>query len=83
MGKLLVLSDEHAELVVVHADVLLDHVIRSLAIITDIIVHEIQYHARVVHCCLPIRGLGKAIVVIPRLHHLYEFVYAMVEQRHA
>ena len=83
MGELLVLADEHAEFVVVHADVLLDHTAWSLAVVTDIIVHEIQNHAGIIHGGLSIALWSKAIVIIPRLHHLYELINAMVEQRHA
>jgi hypothetical protein len=83
VGKLPVVADEHAYLVVVDADVGFQHAIRNIVIVADIIVHKIEYHYRVVHGCLAVSFDGEAIVVIPWLHHFCQFIHAMAEWQHA
>ena len=49
VGKLLVLADEHAELVVIQSDVFLYHILRKSSSISDIIIDEIEHHVGIVH----------------------------------
>ena len=79
MGKLLILADEHAQLFVIDADVAFHHFFRSAATL-DIVVDEVEYHIRVIHRSLTIAFLGKTVVVVPGLHHLYQFVHGMTER---
>jgi len=44
MGKLLVVADEHAKLVIIYTDVILYHITRNITIIVNILVYEIQHH---------------------------------------
>ena len=78
MGKLLVLADEHAQFLVVDADVLFYHFQRCLAT-HYIIFDEVEHHVRVVHGSFTITFLCEAIVVIPRLHDFYQLVNGVIE----
>ena len=49
MGKLLVLADEHTELVVIQSDVFLYHILRKSSSVSDIIIDEIEHHVGIVH----------------------------------
>ena len=78
MGKFLVLADEHAQFLVVDADVLFYHVIRSITV-QDVVLNEVKHHIGVVHRSSAVAFLREAIVVVPRFHYLYQFVYGVVE----
>ena len=78
VGKLLILTDEHAELVVIQSDVFLYHIFRKSSSISDIIIDKIEHHVRVVHGGFSVRGLCKAIVIVPWLHQFYQFIHCVV-----
>ena len=83
MGELLVVADEHSHLVIVDADVGLHHLLRDLVFASDVIIYEVEHHYRVVHGGLTISLLGKAIVVVPRLHHLDQLIGGVIERQDA
>ena len=78
MGKLLVLADEHTQFLVVNADVALYHVAWCFAII-NVVLDEVKHHIGVVHRGFTVAFLREAVVVVPRFHHLYQLVHAVVE----
>ena len=79
MGKLLVLADEHAQLFVVDTNVVFYHIEWRFAIV-NVVLDEIEHHVGVVHRGFTIAFLREAVVIIPWLHHLYQFVYTMLER---
>ena len=79
MGKLLVLADEHMQFLVVNADVVFYHFKWCFAF-ANIVLDEVEHHIGIVHRGFTVTFLRKAIVVVPRLHYFYKFVYAMVER---
>ena len=54
VGKLLVMADEHANLVVVDADIGFHQFLRNIIIVADVIIYKVEYHYRVVHGCLAV-----------------------------
>ena len=78
VGKLLVLADEHTQFLVVNADVALYHVAWCFAII-NVVLDEVKHHIGVVHRGFTVAFLREAVVVVPRFHHLYQLVHAVVE----
>ena len=83
MGKLLIVADEHADLVVIDADVGFQHAIRNIIIVANVIVHKIEHHHGVVHGCLAISSDAETIIIIPWFHHFYKLIHAMAEWQHA
>ena len=81
MREVLVVSDEHTQLVIIHSDVWLNHLLWNPATGIYIIRQKIKNHDRVVHGWLSIFFLGKAIVIIPRFHHTNQFIYCMIERQ--
>lgn len=79
MGKLLVLADKHTQLVVVHADIFFHHVLRWLALIAYVVIHEVKHHIGVAHRGAPVAVFCKAVIVIPRFHQFYQFIGGVVE----
>ena len=79
MGELLVLADEHTQLVVVHADVLVEHPAGNAAAVVYIFIKEREHHVRVVHGGFAIGLLSEAIVVVVGLHDFDELVHGVVE----
>ena len=78
MGKLFVLADEHAQLLVVDADVALYHLLGCFAAY-DVVLDEVEYHVGVVHSGFTITFFCEAVVVIPGFHYFYQFVHTVVE----
>ena len=78
VGKLFVLADEHTQFLVVNADVALYHVAWCFAII-NVVLDEVKHHIGVVHRGFTVAFLREAVVVVPRFHHLYQLVHAVVE----
>ena len=62
VGELLVVADEHSQLVIVDTDVGLYHGVGDVVLIIYIVANEIEYHHGVVHRGLAIALDGKAIV---------------------
>ena len=83
MGELLVVADEHSHLVIVDADVGLYHGVGDVVLIIYIVANEIEHHHGVVHRGLAIALDGKAIVVVPRLHHLDQLIGGVIERQNA
>ena len=83
VGELFVVADEHSQLVIVDTDVGLHHLLRDLVIASDVIIYEVEHHYRVVHGGLTISILCKAIVVVPRLHHLDQLIGGMIKRQNA
>ena len=52
VGKLLVMADEHANLVVVDADVGFHQFLRNIIIVADVIIYKVEHHHGVVHGCV-------------------------------
>ena len=78
MGKLFVLADEHAQFLVVDADVFFHHVYRYFAT-RDVVLDKVKHHIGVVHRGFAVTFLRKAIVIVPRFHYLYQFVYGVLK----
>ena len=74
-----VLADEHAKLVVVGADVGIEHVSGNAAFVVDIIEEEVEHHVAVVERRLVDAINGKAVVVVPWLHDGNQLVGRMLE----
>ena len=78
MREFLIFADEHTQFFVINADVIFYHVTRHLTI-QNIILYEIKYHVGVIHRgCIVTLG-SEAVIIIPRLHNLNDFINAMVE----
>ena len=54
VGKLLVMADEHANLVVVDADVGFHQFLRNIIIVADVIIYKVEHHHGVVHGCVAV-----------------------------
>ena len=78
VGKLLILADEHTQLLVVDANVALYHAFRSTAIV-NVVFDEVEHHVGVVHRGVAVAFLCEAVIIIPRFHHLYQLVHGVVE----
>ena len=83
VGELLVVADEHPQLVIVDTDVGLHHLLSDLVFVINIVIYEVEHHHRVVHRGLTISLLGEAIVVVPRLHHLDQLIGSVIEWQDA
>ena len=83
MGELLVVADEHSHLVIVDTDVGLHHGVGDVVLIIYIVANEIEHHHGVVHRGLAIALDGKAIVVVPWLHHLDQLIGGVIERQDA
>ena len=83
VGELFVVADEHSQLVIVDTDVGLYHGVGDVVLIIYIVANEIEYHHGVVHRGLAIALDGKAIVVVPRLHHLDQLIGGVIERQDA
>ena len=45
----------------------------------NIILDEVEYHVGVVHSGFTVTFFCKAVIVIPRFHYFYQFVYTVIE----
>ncbi len=79
VGKFFVLTDKHAQLLVVDADVAFYHILRCFTIVVKVVFDKIEHHIRIVHGGFTITSLCKAIVVVPRLHYVQQLVHSVVE----
>ena len=79
MGKLLVLTDQHPQLVVIHANILVEHTAWDSTSVVYIFIKEREYHVGVVHRRLPIGFFRKAIVVVIGLHDFDELIHRVVK----
>ena len=73
----LVETDQMAELVVVRADVVVDHLIRGRSQ-GQVIADEIQYHIRVVHRLVQTLR-RETVVIVPRLHQVDQIVHTILK----
>ena len=83
VGELLVVAYEHSHLVIVDADVGLHHGVGDVVLIIYIVANEIEHHHGVVHRGFAIALDGKAIVVVPWLHHLDQLICGVIERQDA
>ena len=83
MGELLVVTDKHAQLTVIRANITLHHRVWNIVFVTDVIIQEVEYHYGIIHGGLSIFLDSETIVVIPWLHHGDELIYGMVERQDA
>ena len=79
MPEFLILADEHAQLIVIHTDVLINHPVWNHTSIIYIFIKEREHHIRVVHSGLAVCFLGKAVVVVIGFHDLDEFIDGVME----
>ena len=79
MRKLLVLADKHTQFFVVDTDIIFYHIPWRLTT-HNIVLNKIEYHIRVIHRGITVTFLRKTIVVIPRFHYSYQFIYSMSER---
>ena len=79
MGELLVLADEHAQLVVVHTDILVEHLFWNVTTFIYVFVQEREHHVGIVHGGLAVCLFREAIVVVVWLHLDDELVHRVVE----
>ena len=54
VGKLPVVADEHAYLVVVDADVGFHQLLRNIIVVADVIIYKVEHHHGVVHGCVAV-----------------------------
>ena len=81
MGEFLVTPNEHPDLRVVRADVVIDHIIGDFASMTHILVHKIEDHIRVEQFGIGGASGREAVVVVPGPHDFNEFICRMMEFR--
>ena len=79
MRKLFILADKHTQFLVIDTNVTFYHISRCLSVIINIVLNEIEHHIGVVHRGFTVAFLREAVVVVPRFHHLYQLVHAVVE----
>ena len=79
VGKLLVLADEHTQLLIVNADVLIEHPLGQSTPVAYIFIKERENHVGVVHRCLSVCVFRETVVIVIRLHNLDEFIDGVVE----
>ena len=79
MSKLLVLANQHPEFFVVYAYVAFYHFLWCFAT-QNIVLDKIENHVGIVQGSFSVAFRCEAVVVIPRLHDIYQLADGMVER---